>query len=293
MLNWRQNGKIIIGLGVVLALLLGNFDRGPLLAQSRTQDSELVDGEQILVLKNDEMLIGRIEQDAANLIVHVRQGSRLVISKKKAEFVCNSKSEAFWGKAARIRASDVEQQVALFRWCLKHKMFEHAETQLNIVMNSDVSAAKLDSLNRQLTVLRAGEARQEQRRLAAALEAKQSNVAQLDPETGALKPLPRLPGAVAVESVSEPVHRGGVQQASFTTPIKPTSRNSTSEVEAKGSGTDFSKVGAIPDLKRSHLLDSVAPVVVDPYDASRFNAETKLGENPSRISTCWLRSDYK
>ena len=274
MLFFHQKRKLVIGL--VLALMLCTDGHARLLAQSSGPDSGMVDGEQILVLKNGEMLTGRIEQDAANLIVHVRQGSRLVISKKKAEFVCNSKSEAFWGKAARIRASDVKQQAALFRWCLKHKLFEYAETQLNVIMEYDISAAELHSLNRQLTVLRASEARQEQRRLAAASQAKQSSVAQRDPEAQPLKPIPRLPRAIAGDLVGERVHRGGVRQASFASPVsrKTISSAGTSPTKAQSGETGFSKVGAIPDLKRSHLLDSVAPVALDPYDASRFNAET-------------------
>ena len=274
MLYWQQIQKIIMGLTIVLALLSCVDDRSLLFAQSNGHDAGMVNGEQILVLKNGELLTGRIEQDAANLIVHVRQGSRLVISKKKAEFVCDSKSEAFWGKAARIRASDVGQQVALFRWCLKHKLFDHAETQLNVVMNSDISAAALNSLNRQLTVLRASETRQEQRRIAATLEAEQPSVAQRDPEARSLKPMSRLPEAVEGQLVADRVHRGGIQQASFTTPVKPASRKANSPASVRSGENSFSKVGAIPDLKRSHRLDSVAPVVVDPYDASRFNAET-------------------
>jgi len=265
MLFFHQKRKLVIGL--VLALMLCTDGHARLLAQSSGPDSGMVDGEQILVLKNGEMLSGRIEQDAANLIVHVRQGSRLVISKKKAEFVCNSKSEAFWGKAARIRATDAEQQVALFRWCLKHKLFEEAETQFQIVMNIDISAVELHSLNRQLTVLRASEARKEQRRLAA-LEAKQPSVSQPDPEAKLLR---RLPGGDENQRVAERVHRGGVQQASFTTAA---SRKTTSSAGTPSGSNSFSKVRAIPDLKRSHRLDSVLPVALDPYDASRFNAET-------------------
>ena len=274
MLIWQQNRKIIIGLGLVLALLLCSDNRSLLLAQSSVQDSGMVDGEQILVLKNGEMLIGNIEQDAANLIVHVRQGSRLVISKKKASFVCDSKSEAFWGKAARIRASDVVQQVNLFRWCLKHKMFEHAETQLNALMSSDISAAELNSLNRQLTVLRTSQEKQEQRQLAAAAQAEQTRLAQRDYQAGASKPPSRLPKPVQGELIADRVHRGGIQQASFTMPVKPASRSASSSAVIKSNENGFSKVGAIPDLKRSHRLDLVAPVVVDPYDASRFNTET-------------------
>ena len=276
MLHAEHHRKIVIGLGLALALLLCSDDRSRLLAQSSGRVSEMADGEQLLVLKNGEMLSGRIEQDTANLIVHVRQGSRLVISKKKAEFVCNTKAEAFWGKAARIRASDARQQVALFRWCLKHKLFEHADTQFNILMNSDISATELESLNRQLTVLRSSETRQAQRRLAAALEAKQSDVAQLSNGAGSAKPIRRLPKAGNSELVADQVHTGGIQQASFAAPVKPTRREPmTPGAKSEGGGSDsFAKVGAIPDLKRSHRLDLAAPVIVDPYDASRFNAET-------------------
>ena len=177
MLHLGPKHKIIVGLWGLLVLLFSISNSLQLLAQTSMQDADVASGEQILVLKNGQMLVGRIEQDAASLIVHVRQGSRLVIAKSKAEFVCNSKSEAFWGRSARIRASDVAQQVDLFRWCLQHKLFEHAESQFNILMNSDVSAAELDSLNRQLMVLRASQVREQQRKIAEASKANPSNAA--------------------------------------------------------------------------------------------------------------------
>ena len=135
MLHFGSNQSFLVGMWLALALLVLGSKSSPLLGY--WQDPEVASGEQILVLKNGEMLIGRIDQDANNLIVQVRQGSRLVISKNKAEFVCDSKSEAFWGKSARIRATDLRKQVDLFRWCLKHKLFEHADSQLNVLMNSD------------------------------------------------------------------------------------------------------------------------------------------------------------
>ena len=252
---------------LALALLVLGSKSSPLLGY--WQDPEVASGEQILVLKNGEMLIGRIDQDANNLIVQVRQGSRLVISKNKAEFVCDSKSEAFWGKSARIRATDLRKQVDLFRWCLKHKLFEHADSQLNVLMNSDVSATELESLNRQLTVLRASHERRKQRELAEALKVKQLKVADSHPTQ-------RLPKAVegqlvASNSVTDPIVDGMVQQASFTSPV---TQGPAGSAQAKSSEDSFSKVAAIPDLEQSHRLRVAVPVTVDPYDAARFNAET-------------------
>lgn len=269
MLLSRSKQKIVAGLWFVLALLIIGGASSPLFGQSNSQDPEVANGEQILVLKNGQMLIGRIEQDAAHLIVHVRQGSRLVISKNKAEFVCDSKSEAFWGKSARARASDVGQQVELFRWCLKHKLFEHAESQLNIVMNCDISAAELDSLSRQLTVMRASQARQEQRQLAAATRVKQPSVADLDPMSK------RLPETVQGELMAGTMVDGQVQQASFVAPMRQTDGStSPARTPLKSSEGGFSKVAAIPDLQQSHRLNAVTSVTVDPYDVSGFNAET-------------------
>ena len=267
MLCSESHQNFIVGLWLTLALLVLGSTSSPLLGY--WQDPEVASGEQILVLKNGEMLIGRIEQDAGNLIIQVRQGSRLVISKNKAEFVCDSKSEAFWGKAARIRASDVRKQVDLFRWCLKHKLFEHAESQLNIVMNSDISAVELDSLSRQLTILRVSHERQKQRELAEAMKAKQLDVAQLNPSQ-------RLPKAVEGQLVANPRVDGMIQQASYAAPIEHSGRANepARSTQAKSSEDSFSKVAAIPDLKQSHRLGAIAPVAIDPYDASRFNAET-------------------
>ena len=273
MLHSESKRKTVVGLWGLLALLICIGGPSQLLAQANLQDADVANGEQILVLKNGQMLIGRIEQDAASLIVHVRQGSRLVIAKAKAEFVCNSKSEAFWGKSARIRASDVEQQVNLFRWCLQHELVEHAESQLNILMNSDVSATELDSLNRQLTVLRSSQTReQQQRRIAEASKADSFN------GVGSSNRSQRLPKASSNEQLVDTMKDRMVQQASFSAPVKQP-RSTTPPLKplskiAKTNERGFSKVAAIPDLKKSHRLRAVAPVAIDPYDPASFNAET-------------------
>ena len=259
MLHPCSNQKFVAGLSFVIALLLMSSKSALLLGQSNPQAPDMASGEQILVLKNGEMLVGKIEQDAGSLIVRVRQGSRLVISKNKAEFVCDSKSEAFWGKSARTRASDVRQQVDLYRWCLKHKLYEHAESQLNIVMNCDIPATELDSLSRQLTVLRASEARRKQRQVAQTLKAWQPET------TDPMRRIPKPPETKPVqgELAADLIVDSQVQQTSYASPLDPAESES-----------GFSKVAAIPDLKQSHRLDTVAPTAVDPYDASRFNAET-------------------
>ena len=77
MLHFGSNQSFMVGLWFALALWVLGSANSPLLGY--WQDPEVASGEQILVLKNGEMLIGRIEQDANNLIVQVRQGSRCLL----------------------------------------------------------------------------------------------------------------------------------------------------------------------------------------------------------------------
>jgi len=157
----------------------------------------------------------------------------------------------------------------LYRWCLKHKLFEHAESQLNIVMNCDVAPAELESLNRQLVVMRASEARRQQRELARSLKVDEATGAQSSTIAQHAK---RLPPVVEGELVAGTIQDNMVQQASFAAPVKP-SDGSLSSTNATAKPSGLAKVAAIPDLKRSHRLNSVAPAAVDPYDASGFNAQ--------------------
>ena len=141
-------------------------------------------------------------------------------------------------------------------------------------MNSDISADELDSLTRQVTVLRASHVKQKQREFAEALKAKQ-------PEVAESNPLQRLPKAVQGQPVASDLAAnvkvdGMVQQASYTAPVRQAGRTNepARSAQVKSSEGGFSKVAAIPDLKQSHRLGAIAPVTVDPYDATRFNAET-------------------
>ena len=73
--------------------------------------------EQLLILSNGEILRGQISRNAEQVIVVTNQGSRLVLPAERTEFVCDTLQEAYWGKAARIRASDLAGQKKLFHWC--------------------------------------------------------------------------------------------------------------------------------------------------------------------------------
>ncbi len=122
--------------------------------QTHAQETALtaVGGEQFVVLKNGQFVRGLLSIENGDYSVQTPQGSRLIFGKEQVEFVCRSLDQAYWGKLARIRASDVEGQVALFLWCLQNRQFEHAQNQIAILLTTQIKATRLEYMNRQLEI---------------------------------------------------------------------------------------------------------------------------------------------
>lgn len=286
----------ITAAAIVLQACFAVVISGNLVAQPPSNGTASTSNQQILVLKNGQILSGRIDQDHAKLIVHTQQGSRIVISKSKADFICDSIAEAFWGKSARTRASDTQAQIELFRWCLKHRQLDLAESQLGILMQSDVSAAQLVSLNRQLGSMIDSQLLRAKEKLRIAFATDQDDqrnaVPQLQPPRLPSTPRnakqlpPPLPNTerqkfVATEKSNraEPVIStdGKVVLASFDTPISPRKSEAVpnaAQPTLKPIRPSFSTAGAIPDLSTNRRLTPPVRTEIDPYNASDFNAET-------------------
>ena len=101
---------------------------------------------QMVVLKNGHEISGRIQQESNRTIVFTESGSQLIFPNEKVDFVCETLAEAYWQKVARITATDADKHVELFHWCLKHSMDKQASNQLNLLIEMDVSAVKLEYL---------------------------------------------------------------------------------------------------------------------------------------------------
>lgn len=107
---------------------------------------------QLVILKNGEMFRGRVSRKSDQVIVETIQGSRIVLFADQTDFVCNSLEEAYWGKCARTRATDIAGQKKLFQWCLKYKLLEQAQNQIDILSEIEIKATELEYLDRQLNV---------------------------------------------------------------------------------------------------------------------------------------------
>lgn len=131
----------------ILACLLANVGAAQMLSPTITST------EQVVVLGNGEIIQGKVKRSAEQTVVQTEQGSRLVLSNDRVDFVCNSLEDAYWGKCARTKATDLDGQKRLFYWCLKHELLEQAQNQIALLADSEDAKAKdLEFLDRQLNV---------------------------------------------------------------------------------------------------------------------------------------------
>ncbi len=105
-----------------------------------------------LVLKNGQVVMGKISRNADSVFVQTDGGSRVVFPVERIEFVCNSLKEAYWQKNARVKASDLDAHVDLFHWCMKQGLLKEAQNQIDLLVTMEIKAVQLEYLNRQLLV---------------------------------------------------------------------------------------------------------------------------------------------
>ena len=122
-------------------------------ASSQIASPSFAPAEQIVVLQNGEVLTGKVTQSETKTIVQTEQGSRLILSEEQVEFVCDTMLDAYWGKCARTKASDLAGQKSIFYWCLKHDLHEQAQNQILLLAESKkAKASDIVFLDRQLNV---------------------------------------------------------------------------------------------------------------------------------------------
>ncbi len=181
----------------------------PVLAQSVSPNSTTIapltnDG-QALVLKNGSVIVGLIENVSGNFTVQTNQGSRLVIPAEKVEFVAESMEQVYWGRLARIRASDIDSQQRLFYWCLQNNLLVEAENQLEVLQVTELAADRIGQLRQQL----------QQRLTNAIAESNMSN------QVGALSPKPAQEPIVAAKIGGDRTETARLSEHEFFAQLDP------------------------------------------------------------------------
>lgn len=106
---------------------------------------------QFLVLKNGHEIEGVIVQQSKQTVVQTASGSKLIFPNDKVDFVSPDLPAAYWQKVARLGPVDANAHIELFHWCLDHSLLNQAGNQINLLMEMDVSAIKLESLLEKLS----------------------------------------------------------------------------------------------------------------------------------------------
>lgn len=106
---------------------------------------------QFLVLKNGHEIEGVVVQQAKQTVVKTHSGSKLIFPNDKVDFVSPDLSAAYWQKVARIGPLDTTGHIELFHWCLDRSLHEQAGNQINLLMEMDVSAIKMEFLLEKLS----------------------------------------------------------------------------------------------------------------------------------------------
>jgi len=201
-----------------------------------------VKNDRYLILTNGQMIEGQVIELSDKYSVLTEQGSRLVIEKSQVDFTCASIIEAYWQKNARLKATDLEGHQRLFHWCLKHKLLEQAQNQIDIISILPIKATKLEYIHRQLVIaidMRARKiemVREAARKELQLQQAKQS--AAIKSQVPNIRPLPSMSGVASLDVVSssQPERsvladsngqqqsgskRPEVAQVAFSAPIRP------------------------------------------------------------------------
>ena len=91
---------------------------------------------QLLVLRNGEVLAGKVAHSDDHYVVQLPNG-QVRVKNADVEMVCDNLEEAYRRKRAALQAGDVPQHLALAQWCLHHQLLAPAGDELVDVVHTD------------------------------------------------------------------------------------------------------------------------------------------------------------
>ena len=113
--------------------------------------SQPVEG--VLLLKNSNVLRGKIQQLGDQFHVHMPNG-KLQIRKQQVETVGPNIEAIYQYRRDQRGGSSADTHIELAAWCLRHELFDHAEAEIKEAESIDQEHRRLKLLQRQLKQLR-------------------------------------------------------------------------------------------------------------------------------------------
>lgn len=133
----------VVGLAVMIACI--NFADH---CHAWSLAAQPVDG--ILLLKNSNILRGKLQKQGKHYFVFLPNG-KLRVRENQVETVCQDIQAAFEYRKHKYGGTSADSRLDLVAWCLRHELYEHAESELQAVESMDAKHPRLKFLRRQLT----------------------------------------------------------------------------------------------------------------------------------------------
>ncbi len=166
----------------------------------------------ILVLRNGELLEGRITRQDDRYVVSLTDGE-IRLSVHEVDFLCHSLQEAYDVQSRRITGQRIEDRLHLASWCLRHNLTGPAAQELAAAMAIDPNDVRVAVLDRRLQEM----LHPTQESESAEAEPSSAGSPDASPETSSS---PKLPAGVDdLERMARNLPRGAME--SYSTTILP------------------------------------------------------------------------
>ncbi len=135
---------------IVLAIgfSVGLWGVVPLCAES----PRIEPADSVLLLRNGNVLAGKIRKEGEHYRVTLRNGE-IKIRADQVELACGSVEEGYQQKRAAIQAGGGAQgHLDLARWCLRQRLFQHAEFELEVARTIEPDHPRVGVLERHLAM---------------------------------------------------------------------------------------------------------------------------------------------
>jgi hypothetical protein len=124
----------------------------------RADDASSDAAQQFLVLRNGEVLSGRITRDGDRYVI-ASEGSQMRFPSREVDFTCRTLDEAYSIQERRVVAGRVEDRLNLADWCLRQGLTGYAARELSAAMVLDPRNPRVALLEGRLQRAVEGDAR--------------------------------------------------------------------------------------------------------------------------------------
>ena len=104
----------------------------------------------VLVLRNGQVLSGKIERVGDRLVVSMGNGAKVYLPAAEVDLQCQSLAEAYQKKREYLRPDNAREHLDLADWCLKQKLHRQAAEQLSAALSADPEEPRIAVVERRL-----------------------------------------------------------------------------------------------------------------------------------------------